>query len=354
MLLSEAKGVEGINRKGFMAELRSLLAYMDPEDRERALRCYELLFDRAGEAGEEELLGQLGSPIRQVLEVDREYRRAKKEGKIIYSEELPNRIPETDEMIPAEKEDAPEDLGQTLREAAAALEEYAREEAGPEDTEADAEEDLFPIADLEFPEAPLPEDDGPAPAGEEEEAEADPLDLTDREEEAPAPEDGEPVPEAIDSAPEEDSEVERIMRFASISLDENEEKRAEKLADMEYEKPGPGRVFAAVLVTLPVILLWAAGLALSLVLGVVMMAVGFVFCAAGVYFAGYAVNGYVAYMPDLLLVCGGALGCFALALFFLWLGLWFVAGGIAALARITGRIYRGILNRNRWEDEDDE
>ena len=98
----------------------------------------------------------------------------------------------------------------------------------------------------------------------------------------------------------------------------------------------------------------AAGLALSLVLGVVMMAVGFVFCAAGGYFAGYAVNGYVAYMPDLLLVCGGALGCFALALLFLWLGLWFIVGGIAALVRVTGRTYRRILRKKAGEDEDDE
>ena len=42
-------------------------------------------------------------------------------------------------------------------------------------------------------------------------------------------------------------------------------------------------------------------------------------------------------MPDLLLVCGGALGCFALALFFLWTGLWISVGGLAALIRLTGK-----------------
>lgn len=344
-------GVESINRKGFLAELRSLLAFMDPEDRERALRHFERLFDRAGEAGEEELLERLGSPVRQVLEVDREYRWAKKEGRTIYAEELSDEPPVTGESAPDREDKAVVGLTQTVREAAAELEKTAASEDDGGNTDKTSP---VPAEELEYEGSLFPEDEVPdIPV------------LSDRDEDRdePAfPNWAEAKPRAIGEQKagawetakgEPDSDVERIMQFASASLAENDEEPEEGFEQVE-ERPGAGRVFAAVLVTVPLILLWIVGLVLSLVLGAAMMAIGFAFCAAGVYFAGYAINGFIAYMPDLLLVCGGALACFALALFFLWFGLWFAVGGCVALVRVTSGIYRGILKKRVLEEEDDE
>lgn len=328
-----------------MAELRSLLAFMDPEDRDRALRRYEQLFDRAGEDGEEELLRQLGSPIRQVLEVEQEYRRARKEGKIIYSEELPAVIPEAAEMIPARSEELPSDLGQTVREAAAALEQYDWAKAGFSDETDEPEEDLFPIADLNFSDAPMPGEDGTEPDDSEPRLVQIPVNPVPETEASKA---AEPIPTQKD-----DGEVEHIMRL--VPEPPAEKSAAKETKSTDEKGPGVGRVMAAILVTAPILLLWALGLALFLALGAAALAAGFAFCAVGVYLAGYAVGGYIAFMPDLLLVCGGALGCFAMALFFLWTGLWIAVGGLVALIRLTGKIYRGILKkRRREEDEDDE
>ncbi len=382
-----------------MAELRSLLAFMDPEDRARALRRYEQLFDRAGEAGEEELLLRLGSPIRQVLEVEQEYRRAKKEGVLIYADELAADLLDN-EGDPAPSQAVPSDLGQELREAAAALEELTppAAEAPAEDTEP-KEEDLFPIADLVRDDASLPESGEAAPSADEipQEAEAVPetedvpqeaiaadqtevppeetpaeeekpesLNFSD-EDEGERTEENAPAPEKDDAAVAR--ELERIMSAAPAPAPEEppaEERQEEQPEDgseedepdsdepEEDEGPGAGRVFGAFLVTLPLILLWIVGLAVFLALGACSLAAGFALCAAGVYLAGYALGGYIAFMPDLLLVCGGALGCFALALLFLWLGLWFIVGGIAALVRVTARTYRRILRKKAGEDEDDE
>jgi len=67
-----------INRKHFMAELRNLLSFMDREDRERALRRYERMFDAAGPEGEEAVTRELGSPVRLVLKLEREYGRRRR------------------------------------------------------------------------------------------------------------------------------------------------------------------------------------------------------------------------------------------------------------------------------------
>ena len=79
-------GVTRINRRSFLAEMRSLLAFMDADDRERVLRFYEKLFDQAGEEGEGALLKKLGSPVRQVLQVERVYRDKQKENELNFAD----------------------------------------------------------------------------------------------------------------------------------------------------------------------------------------------------------------------------------------------------------------------------
>ena len=347
-------GVERINKKSFMAELRSLLSFLDPEDKARALRRYELMFEQVGEDGEEALLRKLGSPIRQVLEVEQEYRKAHAQGKVLYAEEMPVTVAEDAEMIPAASEEPPADLGQSIMDAAEKLEKRYqgdRPEAGTKPEK--VEEDLFPIADMSFSDSlfPAEETGAEAPSVEENSFRLDESDEAWHQALAPAgtPDGDEAIPYA-----EEDEEVERIIRFAE-ETEKKPEKNSGQPEDTSSDKPGAGRVLAAILVTVPVLLMWAIGLVLFLTLGFAVLAAGFVLCAVGVYIGSYAFNGLVTFMPDMLLVCGGALGCFALALFFLWMGLWIAVGGLILLGRATAGIYRGILKKRApREDEDDE
>ena len=109
--------------------------------------------------------------------------------------------------------------------------------------------------------------------------------------------------------------------------------------------PGAGRIIAAILVTFPFIILWAASFALFVVLGIAVMALGFVGCAAGIYLTGYVTGGKLGFMPDLMLVTGAALVLFGLALLFLWMGLWIAVGGFASVLHWTGSVYRSILKK---------
>ena len=58
-----------LNRKSFMAELRSLLAFLDAAERDRVLSRYERMFDEAGAEGEAAVIRCFGSPVRQVLQI---------------------------------------------------------------------------------------------------------------------------------------------------------------------------------------------------------------------------------------------------------------------------------------------
>ncbi len=107
-----------INRLKFLKELRSLLCFMRPADREAALRQYEARFDEAGPEGEGALLLELGSPVKQVVLLEKEYRKKlEAEG-----EELPKtscaEMPA--EAMPAEETMPIEEMKQDLPAEAAA------------------------------------------------------------------------------------------------------------------------------------------------------------------------------------------------------------------------------------------
>ena len=72
-----------------MAEMRNLLSFMESADRDRALARYEELFARVGPAEEDKLIGALGSALRQVLALEKEYRLAQKDGKVPFTTPLP-------------------------------------------------------------------------------------------------------------------------------------------------------------------------------------------------------------------------------------------------------------------------
>lgn len=115
-----------MNRKSFMAELRSLLAFLDAAERDRVLNRYERMFDEAGPEGETTVVRCFGSPVRQVLQIEREYREAVANGE--------RRLP-TGEAAGPEETEAPE-------ETEIIEEEYTGAHILAEESEPEAEEPL--------------------------------------------------------------------------------------------------------------------------------------------------------------------------------------------------------------------
>lgn len=134
-----------MNRKSFMAELRSLLAFLDAAERDRVLNRYERMFDEAGPEGETTVVRCFGSPVRQVLQIEREYREAVANGETPFAD---------GEAAGPEETEAPE-------ETEIIEEEYTGVHILAEESEPEAEEPL--LEDLpeelieEQPEELLPE-----------------------------------------------------------------------------------------------------------------------------------------------------------------------------------------------------
>lgn len=115
-----------MNRKSFMAELRSLLAFLDAAERDRVLNRYERMFDEAGPEGETTVVRCFGSPVRQVLQIEREYREAVASGETPFAD---------GEAIGPEEAEAPE-------ETEIIEEEYTGVHILAEESEPEAEEPL--------------------------------------------------------------------------------------------------------------------------------------------------------------------------------------------------------------------
>ncbi len=490
-----------MNRRSFMAELRSLLAFLDADDRDRVLRRYERMFNEAGEDGEAAIVRCFGSPVRQVLLIEREYRDSTARGEIPFAdgdaaevpveeeleeefieepepeyeeiEELPEEpaeepveelveepaeefveeAEETEEVVPLEPEgtagmpaSAPvepkifsvlpdldlDSLDLSLPDATVGNAEEmttlmfgAVEEPPAAEPETESElasepeyEEEFPAEETEkFPEEsegtaaeqPVETDDNaaviaaifgsmPENAGNEPEETAEPE----------APEEGEeaeiPAEETADEAPEEPEETpapeinagektaleeryeEAAAEYEDILLEEEspepeeteepeeleesepetedegedeeqpEKRRRKPRTQKEPEKPrkaSGGRKFAAVIVTIPMIAMWAVLFGLSVALGVIVFALGAVFCAVGVYFATYVFGGALTYMPDILLTAGGMLVAFSLTVLFLWAGICIAVTGCSLTVRLSKSIYRSILYLEKEEDDDE-
>lgn len=450
-----------MNRKSFMAELRSLLAFLDAAERERVLNRYERMFDEAGPEGEATVVRCFGSPVRQVLQIEREYREAVASGETPFADgydaaeseraeapaepeimeeyagmhifsgetetETEEPLPEAaakkqpEEALPAEDtepaaeaapaETEPEaclpeidlddldfsDLGLTFPKKTAAPVMPAVPEETPETEESETpampaedeeplplgpqhSEDVLPDdglrrtlpADGDFaallteePAESLPgkETNGPA-APDEEKPQTEPENSAPAEETAPEapiePEPEMPEPETEPEEPETPDGAEDVSEIlpAEESFPEEAEEAAEAEepaeepeAEEEYEyeeieerHPVPGgRAFAAVVVTIPMLAVWALLFGLSLALGVTVLGVGAALAVAGVYLAGYVFNGAIVRMPDLLLTAGTALAVFALALLLVWAGISLAVAGCTLTVRLTRSIYRSIL-----------
>ena len=310
--------VSHISRKSYLAEMRSLLAFMDPDDRVRVLRHFDAMFDEAGAEGEETLTRCLGSPVRQVLQIEREYREAKEKGEEFYPETavpVPAPAPQPEKTLPPTAE-RPISTPEKPAAAPAAAQPEPKAGAGEEAHPADELESALVAVFEQEPEKIVPGEAGEAPKATE----------------GAAPEESRDVPAAAPEAPPE----------------------SEENADGKEEGPGAGRVVAAILVTIPMLVVWAAMLAVFLALGAAVLAVGVGFGAAGVYLGSYVFSGVITFMPDMMLVAGAALVCFALALLFAWAGLWIAIGGIILTVRFARSVYRGILGKKKGEVKVDE
>lgn len=62
-----------MNKQRFLAELRRLLVFMTPSDRDLTISKYSALFDEAGEEGEAAVLEKLGSPTKLAISLSRGY-----------------------------------------------------------------------------------------------------------------------------------------------------------------------------------------------------------------------------------------------------------------------------------------
>ena len=440
-----------------MAELRSLLAFLDAAERDRVLSRYERMFDEAGPEGEAAVIRCFGSPVRQVLQIEREYREAVASGETPFADGYDAAEPERAEA-PAEPEIMEEYAGmhsfsgeteteteEPLPEAAAkqqpekalsAEDTEPAAEAAPAETEPEACLPEIDLDDLDFSDLGLTfpkktaapvmpavpeetpeteesetpampaEDEEPLPLGPQHSEDVLPDDglrrtlpadgdfaallteepaesLPGKETDGPAapdeeklqtePENSAPAEETAPEAPiEPETELpepeepetpdgtksgdgflpgEESFSEETAGSEETEEPAEEPAAEEEYEyeeieerHPVPGgRAFAAVVVTIPMLAVWALLFGLSLALGVAVLGVGAALAVAGVYLAGYVFNGAIVRMPDLLLTAGTALAVFALALLLVWAGISLAVAGCTLTVRLTRSIYRSIL-----------
>ena len=249
-----------MNRKSFMAELRSLLAFLDAAERDRVLNRYERMFDEAGPEGETTVVRCFGSPVRQVLQIERESREAVANGETPFADgeaagPEETEAPEETEIIeeeytgahilaeesePEAEEPLPEDLPEEL------IEEQPEELPEPEPEEeiaAEPEPAVLPEIDLDeldFSDLGLTFTKKPAapvmPAAPEEEPEEETGETPD----GPA-EDEEPLPlEPL--YPEEilpDDEPRRIESADEILGALLADAAAELLPEEEADKPAP-------------------------------------------------------------------------------------------------------------------
>ena len=244
-----------MNRKSFMAELRSLLAFLDAAERDRVLNRYERMFDEAGPEGETTVVRCFGSPVRQVLQIEREYREAVANGETPFADgeaagPEETEAPEETEIIeeeytgahilaeesePEAEEPLPEDLPEELIEEQP--EELLPEPEPEEEIAAEPEPAVLPEIDLDeldFSDLGLTFTKKPAAPEEEPEEEAGETPEEPAEDEEPLPLEP-PYPEEV--LP--DNEPRRIESADEILDALLADAAAELLPEEEADKPAP-------------------------------------------------------------------------------------------------------------------
>ena len=194
-----------MNKQKYMAELAGLLSFLNEADRSTVISYYERRFEAAGEAGETELIAQLGTPMRLAIDINR-----------LGLEEMLKEIPEQEEG-----EEEAEELACVENEAAQpdpAEDPAAEEENEVEDAEEKAE------ADPEIPSEEKEQEEAPDTAEEVDTAQLIAAVLA------------EPDPEPEKDETEESQVTDEIEELPLPAEDEN---AAEEPAEEAKAEPGP-------------------------------------------------------------------------------------------------------------------
>lgn len=325
-----------IDKKRYLMELKALISFMDADEKAATLGAYSRLFEKAGESGEEQLIEELGSPVRLVLKLEKSYR----------SGTFAETLQELEDRIAAESEAVEEEIFETEAEEAPAEEPEAEEIIEEEPAaEEESAETLLPVI---LPEAEETAEETEEPLEEPEEAEPyteeieEPADAEEILEEEPAPK-VEEFPAWAGEAFDEESE-------SGIEAPNGAESDEETVAAAEKKKPSAGAVVLAVLCT-PLLFVFAAlMLALALALSAVPGAVAALFGAVGAYFTGYALS-TMQYIPDVLMVLGAGAICFGLALLFLNWTLRCFGFGVRTTFKMLSGSYGKLLGKEKRDEE---
>jgi uncharacterized membrane protein len=326
-----------LNKQRYLAELQQLLVFMSEEDRELTVHRYAALFDQAGEDGEAELIGTLGSPTKTAIQLSRGYEPGKVEANLPPLEQP--KAPEKQEpTVPAQEtlwDDLPDfeppaldsDLDTQMQtptepiSQAVPAEEPAQSQAPVPSAD---EEETAPVVEADI-EATAEQEPVSAPDGSltetETETSAEKAPLAE-ENTAPEPEAvPEPEPEA-EAASEDGEEPWHKEPKAKKPKREKKEKtpKPAPIANNDDYKPIPRPLGIALLV----LVLVALGLPLAaLFLGVMIVLV--IPGAAGLVCAYLAAVGglwCLSFLADTVMMFGLAFLLLALALIVLWVGIW--------------------------------
>lgn len=332
-----------MTRNQFLVDLKKSLSFMTAEDREAAILFYTEIFDEAGPENEQQVLEELGSPLRVAIRLSREYTPEPDApkgaelalppqpdlqqpisanrtntpwmGQLWHTGEIPPwRLPQE---APAPSEEAPSEEAAPEE---ALPEEAAPEETLPEQTESTAEEAALPEAGSEKAvQEAAPETDAP------EAAETSPI----REDGSYAQSFRPPTP---DKAPEEETETTAdAPKEEPPKKTSGAPKTAQTPVYTEKRRKMPiWLTVVLVIITLPITLplaIAALCVMLALVIG------GAAVCCSGVAVI-IAGTWALSYIPDALLFFGAGALMLGIGLLFTWFMIWLgIRCGVALFRR---------------------
>lgn len=330
-----------MNKQKYMAELAGLLSFLTEADRSTVISYYERRFEAAGEAGETELIAQLGTPMRLAIDINR-----------LGLEEMLKEIPEQEEG-----EEEAEEL--TCVENEAAQPDPAEDPAAEEENEVeDAEEKAeaapkIPSEEKEQEEAPDTDEEvdtaqliaavlaEPDPEPEKDETEE--SQVTDEIEELPLPAEDENAAEepAEEAKAEPGPEHTHHESFPELTVAKGKTiPDGEKQPETKLSILGAiGFFILAIVPGLPLMAVSIVLLPLLLVPGIVL---GWCGAVAGV--AGFKC---LVYIPDAMFMFGAALVLLGLAVLLLVLALWMDKSIICAWKNGVPGLWRRMARKER-------
>lgn len=341
-----------IDKKRYLMELKALISFMDADEKAATLSAYSRLFEQVGEDGEQQLIEELGSPVRLVLKLEKSYRNGsfaetlrELEARLAQENETEEALSENEEEVFAEEPELAveaeiaEESEEPIEEEPELPAEEAEEAQVP--VSPAEEEEIEQIAEESIPQLPVPmEEDEEAPAEEVAEEESE-------DEDAPMVEE---FPAWAEEAAEEEETEDESEPFCVFERDEGiADDEEEEYEEYVEEKPSAGAVVLAVVCTPLILALAALMLAVSLALSLIPGVVAAFFGAVGTYFTGYALAS-MQYIPDMLMVLGGGVFCFGLTVLFLNWTLQILGLGIKITFDLVFDIYGKLLGKERPDE----